>query len=40
MGSLLSLLFALYLSKTTKRHDEGTDMMRQIAQAVREGARA
>jgi len=40
MGSLLSLLFALYLSRTTKRHDEGTDMMRQIAQAVREGARA
>ncbi len=40
VGSLLSLLFALYLSRTTKRHDEGTDMMRQIAQAVREGARA
>ncbi len=40
LGSLLSLLFALYLSRTTKRHDEGTDMMRQIAQAVREGARA
>ncbi|KPK63188.1 potassium transporter [candidate division WOR_3 bacterium SM23_42] len=40
IGSLLSLLFAFFLSKTTKKFDEGTDMMRQIAQAVREGARA
>jgi len=39
-GSFLSLIFALFLSKTTKRYDEGTDVMRQIAQAVREGARA
>jgi K(+)-stimulated pyrophosphate-energized sodium pump len=40
LGSLLSLLFALFLSRTTRKFDEGTDMMRQIAQAVREGARA
>ncbi|UCG92114.1 MAG: sodium-translocating pyrophosphatase [candidate division WOR-3 bacterium] len=39
-GSILSLLFAFYLSRTTKRFDEGTDVMRQIAQAIREGARA
>ncbi len=39
-GSLLSLLFAFYLSRTTKKFDEGTDVMRQIAQAIREGARA
>ncbi len=39
-GSILSLLFAFYLSRTTKRFDEGTDIMRQIAQAIREGARA
>lgn len=39
-GSFVSLIFALFLSKTTKRYDEGTDVMRQIAQAVREGARA
>ncbi|UCD19684.1 MAG: sodium-translocating pyrophosphatase [candidate division WOR-3 bacterium] len=40
LGSFLSLIFALFLSKTTKQYDEGTDVMRQIAQAVREGARA
>lgn len=39
-ASLLALLFAFYLSRTTKRFDEGTDIMRQIAQAIREGARA
>ncbi len=39
-GSLLALLFAGYLSRTTRRFDEGTDVMRQIAQAIREGARA
>jgi K(+)-stimulated pyrophosphate-energized sodium pump len=39
-GSLLALLFAFYLSKTTKKFDEGTDVMRHIAQAIREGARA
>jgi len=40
LGSVLSLIFALFLSRTTKKFDEGTDMMRQIAQAVRHGARA
>jgi len=40
LGSVLSLIFALFLSRTTKKFDEGTDMMRQIAQAVRQGARA
>jgi K(+)-stimulated pyrophosphate-energized sodium pump len=39
-GSLLALLFALYLSKTTKRFDEGTEVMQQIAQSIRRGARA
>lgn len=39
-GSLLALLFAFYLSRTTKKFDEGTDVMRHIAQAIREGARA
>jgi K(+)-stimulated pyrophosphate-energized sodium pump len=38
-GSLLALLFALYLSRTTKKFDEGTEIMQQIAQAIREGAR-
>ena len=28
IGSLLSLLFAFFLSRTTRRFDEGTDMMR------------
>lgn len=40
IGSLLSLIFAFYLSKTTKKFDEGTEVMQQIAQAIREGARA
>jgi len=39
-GSFFALLFALVLSRSTKRFDEGTDVMRQIAQAIREGARA
>jgi K(+)-stimulated pyrophosphate-energized sodium pump len=39
-GSLLALLYALVLSLRTKRIDEGTELMRQIAQAIREGARA
>jgi len=39
-GSFLALLFAFILSKTTKKFDEGTDVMRQIAQAIREGSRA
>lgn len=39
-GSLLALLYALILSVRTKRFDEGTELMQQIAQAIREGARA
>ncbi len=39
-GSLLALLFAFYLSRTTKKFDEGTEVMREIAQAIRIGARA
>jgi K(+)-stimulated pyrophosphate-energized sodium pump len=39
-GSFFALIFAFVLSRTTKRFDEGTDIMRQIAQAIREGARA
>jgi len=38
-GSFLSLIFAFYLSKKTKKFDEGTDLMREIAQAIRKGAR-
>jgi K(+)-stimulated pyrophosphate-energized sodium pump len=40
IGSVLCLFFAWYLSKTTKRFDEGTEIMREIAQAVRQGAKA
>ena len=40
LGSILSLIFALFLSKSIRRFDEGTEIMRQIAQAVREGASA
>jgi len=40
LGSLLSLIVALFLSRTTRRFDEGTDVMREIANAIREGARA
>ncbi|MGQ9465586.1 MAG: sodium-translocating pyrophosphatase [bacterium] len=40
VGSILALLFAWYLSLSTKKFDEGTERMREIAQAVREGARA
>ncbi|MBE0433524.1 sodium-translocating pyrophosphatase [candidate division WOR-3 bacterium] len=39
-GSLAALVFAFFLSRRTRQYDEGTDLMRQIAQAVREGARA
>lgn len=40
VGSMLALAFAWYLSLSTKKFDEGTDKMREIARAVREGARA
>ncbi len=39
-GSIIALLFAFFLSRRTKKFDEGTEVMRQIAQAIREGARA
>ena len=39
-GSFLALLFAFVLSLRTRKFDEGTELMRQIAQAIREGARA
>jgi K(+)-stimulated pyrophosphate-energized sodium pump len=40
LGSLLSLIFAWFLSRSTRKIDEGTNVMREIAKAVREGARA
>lgn len=39
-GSFFALVYALILSRRTRRFDEGTDTMREIAQAIREGARA
>ena len=39
-GAFISLIFAFYLSRTTKKFDEGTEIMQQIAQAIREGAKA
>ncbi len=40
IASIIALLFAWFLSLSTKKYDEGTDAMREIARAVREGARA
>ncbi|OGC43243.1 sodium-translocating pyrophosphatase [candidate division WOR-3 bacterium RBG_13_43_14] len=40
VGSVIALLFAWFLSRTIYKYDEGTDLMRTIAQAVRDGARA
>lgn len=40
MGSALALAFAAFLAWTIMRQDEGTPRMREIAQAVREGAAA
>jgi K(+)-stimulated pyrophosphate-energized sodium pump len=40
IGSAMALVFAWYLTLTIKKHDEGTDVMKEIARAVREGARA
>ncbi|RKZ22061.1 sodium-translocating pyrophosphatase [bacterium] len=39
-GSMLALLFAFYLAKRALRESEGTEKMIEIAEAVREGARA
>ncbi len=40
VGSIVALLFAAYLAFTILKTDEGNDRMREIAQAVRIGARA
>ncbi|HOP32589.1 MAG TPA: sodium-translocating pyrophosphatase [Candidatus Hydrothermia bacterium] len=40
LGSILALLFAVYLSKSVYKEDEGLPVMREIANAVREGATA
>jgi len=39
-GSVLALLFAVYMAKRALKEDEGTDRMKEIAEAVREGASA
>jgi Na+/H+-translocating membrane pyrophosphatase len=36
VASILALLFAWYLFLSVRKFDEGTDVMREIAQAVRE----
>ena len=40
VGSILALGFAFYLALSILKMDEGTDKMKEIAQAVRVGARA
>lgn len=40
IGSILALLFALFLVFKVKKEEEGTQRMREIAEAVREGASA
>ena len=40
IGSLIALGFAFFFYKSVMRQSEGTDVMREIAQAVREGAMA
>lgn len=40
VGSIMALCFAAYLALFILRQEEGTDQMREIAQAVRVGARA
>jgi len=40
ISSILALLFALIFYKSVMKQDEGTERMREIAQAVREGAMA
>ena len=39
-GSLLALGFAAFLAYTVMKQSEGTERMREIAQAVKEGAAA
>ena len=38
VGSILALGFALYLALSILKKDEGTDKMKEIAQAVRVGS--
>jgi len=40
VGSIIALLFCVYLAVTILKKDEGTDEMKRIAAAVREGANA
>jgi K(+)-stimulated pyrophosphate-energized sodium pump len=40
VGAALGLFFAFFFYRSVMRHDEGTPRMREIAQAVREGAMA
>lgn len=40
VASVIALIFAWYLSLTIRKFDEGKDVMREIAQAVRVGAKA
>jgi len=40
VGSIMALTFAWYLAASILKKDEGNEKMREIAQAVREGARA
>jgi len=40
LASALALLLAYYFAKTVMKADEGTDLMKEIGQAIREGAMA
>ncbi|WP_040197435.1 sodium/proton-translocating pyrophosphatase, partial [Candidatus Soleaferrea massiliensis] len=40
VGSVVALLFAVYLIRKVLKADEGTDMMKKISLAVRKGANA
>lgn len=40
VGSIIALIFAWYLSRTVMKRSEGNDLMKEIAKAIREGAKA
>lgn len=40
VGAVVALLFAFFLSRRVMKADEGTDLMKKIAGAVRKGANA
>ena len=40
IASALALLLAYYFARTVMKADEGTDLMKEIGQAIREGAMA